>query len=140
MSPRTPMISTMRYRDATAAVDWLCRVFGFEKLSAYTDKAGKIMHAELSFGNGLIMIGPVADTPFGKFMIQPDEVGGKVTQTIYAIVPDPDAHCTRAKAAGANILMEPKTQDYSGRDYSCRDIEGHVWSFGTYDPWTAPKA
>ncbi len=133
------MISTMRYRDANAAVLWLCRAFGFEEHAVFRDAAGNVGHAELAFGNGMIMLGPDVETEFGKFMTMPHKAGGRCTQTIYAIVEDADAHHARAKAAGAEILMPPKDQDYGGRDYSVRDPEGHVWSFGTYDPWVAKK-
>ena len=130
------LISTMRYDDATAAVDWLCRAFGFRPHAVYRDDAGHVVHAELSFGNGMIMIGPNVETPFGKFMIQPKAAGGRCTQSIYMIVDDADAHHAQAVACGADIVMPLKDADYGGRGYSCRDPEGHVWSFGTYDPWT----
>ena len=99
--------------------------------------AARVVHAELAFGAGLIMLGPVAPTEFGKFMLQPSEAGGRVTQANYLIVSDPDAHCERAREAGATILMEPSTKDYGGPRYACRDPEGHVWNFGSYDPWKA---
>jgi uncharacterized glyoxalase superfamily protein PhnB len=137
MSPKCPIIPVMRYQDATAAVAFLCEAFGFERRNVYED-GGQVVHAELAFGTGLIMLGPVAPTEFGKYMLQPGEAGGRVTQANYLIVSDPDAHCERARNAGATILMEPSTKDYGGRDYACRDPEGHVWSFGTYDPWAPP--
>jgi uncharacterized glyoxalase superfamily protein PhnB len=98
---------------------------------------GGVVHAELRFDNGIIMIGPVADTEFGQHMKQPDETGGAVTQCVYIIVPDVDAHYSRARNAGAEILLDIKDQDYGGRDYTCRDPQGHIWSFGTYNPWAA---
>jgi uncharacterized glyoxalase superfamily protein PhnB len=58
-----------------------------------------------------------------------------VTQSSYVVVADPDAHYRTAKAAGAEIVMDIVDQDYGGRGYTCRDLEGHVWSFGSYDPW-----
>lgn len=83
----------------------------------------------------MIMLGPDADTEFGKFMTLPSKTGGRCTQIVYVIVDDVDAHHARAKAAGAEIVIPPTDQHYGGRDYSARDVEGHVWSFGTYDPW-----
>ena len=68
---------------------------------------------------------------------QPDEVGGGQTQSIYLVVPDPDAVFARAKAAGAQIVLELKDQDYGGRDFSCFDLEGHLWTIGSYDPWVS---
>lgn len=129
------MISTMRYRDCDKAVDWLAKAFGFEPRQVFRGEDGKVVHAELGFGNGMIMIGPVADTPFGKYMVQPDEVGGRETQCCYAIVENPDSHFERAKGMGARIISPPTDKDYGGRDYACFDFEGHLWSFGTYDPW-----
>ena len=66
---------------------------------------------------------------------QPDEIGGAQTQTVYAVVKDADAIYQRAKKAGAKIALEIKDEDYGGRGFSCYDVEGHLWSFGTYDPW-----
>jgi len=128
------IIPALHYRDAHAAIDFLCRAFGFEKKAVYEDGQGAVAHAELTLGNGMIMLGSVKDTEYGRLLVRPREAGG-VTMSIYAVVADPDAHCARAKAAGAEITREPVTQDYGGRDYTCKDPEGHVWSFGTYDPW-----
>jgi uncharacterized glyoxalase superfamily protein PhnB len=71
-------------------------------------------------------------------MRQPKAAGGS-TASLYVIVDDVDAHCARARAAGAEILIEPADQSYGGRDYSCRDLDGHLWSFGTYDPFKPPQ-
>jgi uncharacterized glyoxalase superfamily protein PhnB len=130
------LVPALRYRDADKALRFLTGVFGFEEHLVYRDDAGKVMHAELTFGSGKIMISPVADTPFGKFMRQPDE-GGGVTTSIYAIVNDADSHHAASKEAGFEILMELRDESYGSREYSVRDPEGHVWTFGTYDPSTA---
>lgn len=134
---RATVIPCLRYRNAPAAIDWLCRAFGFEKQLVVPGNGGTIAHAQLRFGNGMIMTGSVVDTEFGKLMKQPDEIGGCETQTVYVIVNDADVLYARAKAAGAEILLDIKDEDYGGRGFSCRDLEGHVWSFGTYDPWVA---
>lgn len=136
---RATVIPALRYRDASAAVEWLCRAFGFARHAVYED-GGKVFHAELTFGNGMIMLGPVADTPFGANMVQPAEVGGRATQTLCVIVDDADAHFARAKAEGAEIVFGLETKPYGGRDYTCRDPEGHIWTFGTYDPWATNPA
>lgn len=133
---RATIIPAMRYRDANRALDFLTTVFGFVAGQVFRDDQGKVQHAELSFGNGMIMIGPDADTPFGKFMRMPADAGG-VTTSLYAIVADPDAHHARVTAAGFEIVMPLRDEAYGGREYSVRDPEGHVWTFGTYDPWTA---
>jgi uncharacterized glyoxalase superfamily protein PhnB len=128
------IIPTLRYRQAQEAIEWLCRAFGFEKKMVVPGEGGRVLHAELTFGHGMIMLGD-ADTEFSK-LVSPPEKGAPVSQGIYVVVEDADAHYTRAKAAGAEILMEPVShEEYDGRDYTCRDIGGYVWSFGTYDPW-----
>ena len=121
-------------RDAPAAIDWLCTAFGFTRRMVVPDEDGGIAHAELTFGNGMIMLGSRRENEFGRLLTEPRQAGA-VTQAVYVIVDDADAHYARAKAAGAEILVELRTQDYGGRDYTCRDPEGHVWAFGTYDPW-----
>ena len=133
------IIPVLRYRDAPAAIDWLCRAFGFEKQLVVPNPDGSIAHAQLIFGNGMIMIGSVLtpESEFGRLMRQPDEVGGAETQSSYIVVTDPDALYARAKAAGARIAIEIKDEDYGGRGFTCYDAEGHLWSFGSYDPWSA---
>jgi uncharacterized glyoxalase superfamily protein PhnB len=82
----------------------------------------------------------VRDNEFGQLMKQPDEIGGAETQSAYIVVSDADALYKRAKAAGAKIVMDIKDEDYGGRGFSCRDLEGHLWNFGTYDPWEAHRS
>ncbi len=135
---RATVIPSLRYRNAPAAIDWLCQVFGFEKQLVVANPDGTIAHAQLSFGNGMIMLGSVADTEFGRLMKQPDEIGGAETQSSYVIVSDADLVYARAKAANAEIVREIKDEDYGGRLFTCRDLEGHLWSIGTYDPWEKP--
>jgi uncharacterized glyoxalase superfamily protein PhnB len=132
---RTNVISTMRYDDAPAAIEWLCRAFGFEKHLVVPDETGGIAHAQLTFGNGMIMLGSGRDDEYGKLVRSPRQSGGVGTQSVYVIVADADVHYRRAVAAGARIVMDIVDQSYGGRGYSCRDLEGHIWSFGTYDPW-----
>ncbi len=128
------VIPCLRYRDAPAAIEWLCRVFGFKEHLVVHDGVGGIAHAQLTFGSGMIMLGSARSDSHGDLFLQPDEAGGE-TQAPYIIVDDPDAHYAPAQGAGAAIVMEISDQDYGGRVYTCRDPEGHVWSFGSYDPW-----
>ena len=131
------LIPTLRYRDAAAAIDWLCTAFGFEKHLVVPGEDGTITHAQLVFGNGMVMLGSVRDDDFGhlqKPLATPD---APVSQSPYVIVSDVDAHHARAVAAGAKVVMEPEDQDYGGRLYACRDPEGNLWNFGSYDPWEA---
>lgn len=129
------IIPTLRYRDAPAAIEWLCKAFGFEKHGVYADDAGGIAHAQLTFGNGMIMLSTANDNEWGRRMAQPDQIDGRETQCPCVIVSDPDAHHAIAVAAGATIIDPLKDNDYGGRGYSCRDPEGHLWWFGSYDPW-----
>jgi uncharacterized glyoxalase superfamily protein PhnB len=130
------VIPTMRYEDAPAAVEWLCRAFGFRKQLVVPGERGEILHAQLSFGNGMVMLGSTSnDGEFGQYVKPPREAGGLATQSAYVVVADADQHYAHAVAAGARILIDIKDEDYGGRGYTCRDLEGHVWSFGTYDPW-----
>ena len=132
---RATIIPAMRYKDAPAAIEWLCKAFGFEKHLVVPGPGNTIAHAELSFGNGMIMLGSANDTEYGKLVTHPSETGGLETQTVYAVVADVDAHYQQAKAAGAEIVVDIKDEDYGGRDYTCRDPEGHIWTFGSFDPW-----
>ena len=125
----------MRYRDVAAASDWLCAAFGFQKHFVATSKTGVVHYAQLTFGHAMLMLAPVRDTPLGTYMKQPDEIGGAETQSSYLLVSDADAHCARAKASGADVILDIHDDDFGGRSYACRDPEGHIWNFGTYDPW-----
>lgn len=132
-----PVIPTVRYRDVPAAVDWLCRAFGMQVHRVVADANGAPRYAELTVGSGMLMVAPIEDTAFGKLMVQPDEIGGVETQVCYLCVGNARAHYARAKAAGAVIVIDPEDEANRGRGYSCRDPEGHVWNFGTYDPWSS---
>lgn len=135
-APKSGLISCLGYKDADAAVGWLCRAFGFKEHAVYRDDAGKVVHAQLIFGNGMIMLGPDQGGEFGRMvMTLPERAGGRCTQTLYVIVDDVDAHHARAAAAGAETIIAPRDESYGGRSYSVRDPEGHAWSFGSYDPW-----
>lgn len=134
---KTTIIPVLRYRDAPAAIEWLCEAFSFEKHLVIPHEDGSIVHAQLSFGNGMVMLAsvPKIDTEFGRLIKQPDELAGAQTQTIYVVVTDADAVYANARAAGARLATEIKDEDYGGRGFSCYDLEGHLWSFGSYDPW-----
>ncbi|KZC36539.1 MULTISPECIES: VOC family protein [Rhodanobacter] len=125
----------LRYRDAHAAIEWLCKAFGFEKQAVYESEDGSVAHAQLTFGSGMVMLGEVRDNAFGRHIAQPDEIGGRETQCARVTVADCKAHYQRAKAAGAVIVDDYAEKDYGGAGYSCHDPEGHLWYFGSYDPW-----
>ena len=129
------IIPGLRYRDAPAAIEWLCEAFGFEKHLVVPGEAGTIDHAQLVFGNGMIMLGSARDDDFGRLQKPLDTPDAPVSKSAYVIVTDVDAHHARAVAAGAKVVMAPEDQHYGGRLYSCRDPEGNLWNFGSYDPW-----
>lgn len=129
------VIPSLRYRDAAAAIEWLCAAFGFEKRLVVPDDHGGIAHAQLTFGHGMIMLGSTDDSAWGRRIAQPQDIGGRESQCPCLIVADCDAHYARAQAAGAVIVDAIETKDYGGKGYSCRDPEGHLWWFGSYDPW-----
>ena len=132
------IIPAFRYRDAPAAIDFLCRAFGFERHAVYEGPGGTIAHAQLVLGHSMIMLGSATtDGEYGQWVKPPASRDAATTQGLYVVVDDCDAHCARARAAGAVIVREAENEDYGGRGYTCRDLEGHVWSFGTYDPWAA---
>lgn len=126
--PKRPTLgSSIYYEDRRAAIDWLEKAFGFERSMIITDEKGEIAHAEMTFGDGYVMIGG----RWADFTATPGDVGGKNTQNVHVQLPDGlDAHCERARAAGATILQEPGDQFYGDRTYRAADIGGHVWTFG----------
>ena len=133
------LIPCLRYKDAPAAIDFLCNAFGFERHAVYADDADPavIHHAQLILDNSMVMLG--SDRP-GEVKnryrwMTPAEAGG-ITMCVCAYVEDPDTHCATARAAGADIVTEPHDNSgYPGRSYDARDPEGNVWNFGSYDPW-----
>lgn len=134
---RSSVVACLCYRDALAAIEWLSEVFGFSTQSLHKNPDGTVAHAQLVLGNGMIMLCsvPNRNVEFGRLIKQPDEIGGFSTQSVYLVIPDTDAVYLRAKAAGAEIVIEIKDESYGGRGFTCRDREGQLWSVGSYDPW-----
>lgn len=133
MPAKISVVPALQYKDAKAAIEFLCNAFGFAKNAVYEEPDGSIAHAQFTHGSGMIMLGSVKDTEYSRLLKRPAGAGG-VTMSVYVVVDDAEAHFAHAKAAGAQIVREPVTQDYGGRDYTCKYPEGHVWTFGTYDP------
>jgi uncharacterized glyoxalase superfamily protein PhnB len=130
------VIPSLRYRDAPAAIDWLCKAFGFEKQAVYPNPDGTIAHAQLTLGNGMVMLGTLSkDSPHSELLMHPEEIGEKETQTPYLVVSDCDKVYATAKAGRAQMVIDIRDMDYGGRGFTCRDPEGHIWSIGSYDPW-----
>ena len=115
----------LKYEDAHAAIDFLERAFGFERHAVYDGEKGGVGHAELKLGDEYVMLASTAegDERFNQ---------GAGRYSLYVVVGDPDAHLARAKEAGATIERELSDQDYGSREYTARDPEGNLWSFGTY--------
>lgn len=131
---KSPVIPTMRYRDAPAAIDWLCRVLGFARHLVVPGEDGAIAHAQLVLGDGMIMLGSARDDDYGRLMTVPGP-GGANTQAACLVVDDVEAVHERALAARAEIVSPLENPEYGGRFFACRDPEGHVWNIGSYDPW-----
>jgi uncharacterized glyoxalase superfamily protein PhnB len=135
-SPSTIM-PALRYRDAPAAIEWLCNILGFAKHAVYPGPDNTIGHAELTLGGGMIMLGSAKDDAYGRRFKTPAELGDMETRSAYIVVPDAEAVYARAKAAGATIVREIQDTDYGSREFTVKDPDGHTWSVGTYDPWKA---
>ncbi|MBV1946047.1 VOC family protein [Streptomyces sp. BV129] len=132
-SGRPSVYPTLLYADAPAAIAQLTRALGFTELAVYESEDGTVLHAELTQGNGAVMLGSKGRG--GAF----DEAMGRAGPTgVYVVVDDVDAHHRRAVEHGVEILMPPTDQDYGSRDYMARDAEGNIWSFGTYAPAMTP--
>lgn len=115
------------YQEPRAAIAWLERAFGFETRMVVEGEDGGVVHSELTVGAGYLMVvGP----PRG-LAASPAQIDGRATQSVHIQLLDGlDAHCARARGAGALIEREPEDQPYGDRVYTCRDLEGHPWSFG----------
>lgn len=123
---RPSFISSLVYKDNRAALEWLRDAFGFEPSMVLADTEGNIAHAEMTHGDGVVMIG----SEWADWTRSPASLGGKNTQRIHVrIERDIDEHCARARRAGAKIVKEPEDQFYGDRAYIAADLEGHCWTF-----------
>jgi uncharacterized glyoxalase superfamily protein PhnB len=120
-----PIVS---YEDAGAMIEWLKRAFGAEEVAVHRGEDGRVEHMELSFEGGIVMGGTKGVGELASKV----EIG--TPTSIYLVISDPDAHHARALAAGAEVLIPLRDEEYGSRGYSALDPEGNVWSFGTYRP------
>jgi uncharacterized glyoxalase superfamily protein PhnB len=141
--PGWPQMSpSLFYRDAAAAIDWLCEAFEFEVQLKVEGEPGEIVHSQLVYGQALVMVSsdaahagqPEPGRDFKLTHTSPLDLGGRLHQALCMFVDDVEAHCRRAKSRGARIFSEPATQDYgddywSDRSYGAYDCEGHQWWF-----------
>ncbi len=129
------IIPTIQYKEASKAIEWLCNAFGFKKHLVVPGENETIRHAQLTFGNAMIMLGTENDSEYGKLLRTPVEFNQLNTQAPYIIIENIDEHYKKAVQEGAKIVIDIKDENYGGRSYTCRDIEGHIWNFGSYNPW-----
>jgi uncharacterized glyoxalase superfamily protein PhnB len=133
--PGWPRVSVaLYYEDAHAAIDWLCRAYGFEVRLKVESDDGVLQHSELTFGEGLIMVGQAGAHGKPPHRKSPKQLGGANTQNMMLYVDDVEAHYARARAAGTTIASELAVSDYgedhwADRGYECVDPEGHHWWF-----------
>lgn len=133
-----PLIPSLYYEDADAAIAFLEKSFGFTPLAVHRGEDGTVAHAELRYGESVLMLSQ-AKTENQWNLRTVRALGGATTVWLYLVVDDPRAHFERAKANGAEIIREPSSPDYGGLEYAARDLEGNLWSFGTYTPSESPQ-
>jgi uncharacterized glyoxalase superfamily protein PhnB len=131
------IIPGARYKDAHVAIEWLCKVFGFARHAVHEGPNGTVAHAQLTLGGGMFMLGSETKGReiLEKTMTTLEETGGRETLGLYLVVADIDAVYARAKAAGAEIVQELMEPEHGGKDFACKDLEGHIWWVGSYNPW-----
>jgi uncharacterized glyoxalase superfamily protein PhnB len=127
------MTPVLRYRNPGAAARWLCDAFGFREHESAQESDHHVKYILLRLGDSGVLVRPVANSVFDDLMVEPSAVGGGNTHVLYLPIPDAELHCERAKAAGAKVELEPQEDGLGGHFYTCRDPEGHLWSFGTKD-------
>src|SRR5215510_11099935 len=134
------MTPVLRYRNPGAAARWLCEAFGFQEHESAQESDRHVKYILLRLADSCVLVRPVATSVFDDLMVEPSAIGGGNTHVLYVPVPDAELHCARAQAAGAKIELEPQDDGLGGRFYTCRDPEGHLWSFGTksYAPLRPP--
>lgn len=138
---KSTVIPGLYYRNAKTMIEWLCETFGFEVQLVVAGPDDVVMHSQLTFGNGMIMVGSAeSGTPGSALMKYSDEIGGAQTQMLSLIVSDCTELYAKAKLAGAKILSELEKKEFGGEAFTCRDPEGRIWNISTHNPWeTSPK-
>lgn len=135
MSTHPTVSPGLLYHNAPIAIEWLCRAFGMKQRLVIPGGEGRIVHAHLTIGNGGVMLSSAEEYAFPDMCQTPESAGGVSTVEIIVHVEDPDAVYASAVNAGAKILIPIEDKPYGGRGFSCKDPEGHVWAFGSYNPW-----
>ncbi len=130
------LIPATRYRDCEAALAFIRDVLGLEEHAIYRSEDGRISHAEVKLGEGIMMFGPPNDGPFDACMADPGAIGGRETTTIYAVITDVAERYARVVEGGAKVILPLEEQFYGGSSFTVADPEGHFWTFGDFDPRT----
>lgn len=141
-SQGSTIIPSLRYRDAHAAIEWLVRVFGFERQAVYEGPENTVVHAQLTYGGGMLMLGSASkQSEFARAWIDLAETGGRETVGLSLIVSDEEcvAMYERVKQEGVEIVQPLGSPPYGGKSFGCRDLEGHIWWVGSYNPWEEYK-
>lgn len=141
-SQGSTIIPSLRYHDAHAAIDWLVRVFGFRKQAVYEGPHHTVAHAQLTYGGGMLMLGSASNSgPSARHWIDLSETGKRETVGLCLIVSDEECQemYQRVKREGVEILQPLSSPDYGGKSFACRDLEGHQWWIGSYNPWDEYK-
>jgi uncharacterized glyoxalase superfamily protein PhnB len=131
MAPGPSITPVLRYRDPRTAARWLGEAFGFAVHETVEGSGGEITYVLLRQGANFVLVLPVADAGLDALLIEPQAVGGANTQVCYVTVGDARAHRDRAQRAGARIEIEPQDDGLGGQFYTCSDLDGHLWTFGT---------
>lgn len=143
--PGSQIIPSLRYKDAHAAIAWLERVFGMKRQAVYDGPNNTVAHAQLTYGAGMLMLGSATNDGNPAYLrttIDLADTGGRETVGLCLIMTDAECVATyaRVQAAGVEILQELNDPPYGGKAFACRDLEGHVWWIGSYDPWAEYEA
>lgn len=136
------IIPSLRYHDAHKAIEWLVRVFGFKKQAVYEGPNNTVAHAQLTHGGGMLMLGSASNSgPFVRHWIDLHDTGKRETVGLTLIVSDKECKAIydRVGREGVEILQPMSSPDYGGKSFGCRDLEGHIWWVGSYDPWAEYK-
>jgi uncharacterized glyoxalase superfamily protein PhnB len=137
---KSTIMPALRYKNAPAAIDWLCSVLGFERHEAFPGPEDTIAHAELTLHGGMIMLGSQRKDEHARRFKSPAELGNAETCSIYVVVPDAEEVYKRVQNAKATIVRPIEDTHYGSREFAIEDLEGHTWTVGTYDPWNKPAA
>ena len=131
------VVPCLRYADAVRAIDWLCEAFGMVCHMKVMGESDRVEHCQMVMPDGgMVMLGSSdKEGHYGEQIVAPSAFGDRNTQTIYVVVDDVHTHYKQAQAMDVKMLQPLEAKPYGGHGYDCYDLEGHIWSFGDYDPF-----